>query len=103
MSNITRVKYGKYTFTDWEYVHEAHIFLKILFKKSLVLNNTINFNYYRKWDFFFNNLVKHGLRTPDESINQRYLKNPADVACNLWPFCVCQCILFCIPVEDNPG
>ena len=52
MSNITRVKYGKYTFTDWEYVHEAHIFLKILFKKSLVLNNTINFNYYRKWDFF---------------------------------------------------
>ena len=23
------------------------------------------------------------------------------ILCNLWPFCVCQCILFCIPVGYN--
>ena len=28
----------------------------------------------------FNNILNHGLRTPNEGIDQRYLKNWADVA-----------------------
>ena len=44
---------------------------KALFKSAVI---TIK----NQWKV--SNLCKHGLRTPDDSINQRYLKNWADVA-----------------------
>ena len=49
--------------------------------REMVKINFLAWNNISKWfEFEILYLFSHGLRTPDDSINQRYLKNWADVA-----------------------
>ena len=45
--------------------------------------------------------LKYLARLLEQRGGDYFAGNEVNLKCNLWPFCVCQCILFCIPVEDN--
>ena len=61
------------TTSDWNTDKKINSTQKIFFALSI-------FSWRLEFEIFLDLVKIHGLRTPDDSINQRYLKNWADVA-----------------------